>query len=317
MLAVCACGRILNPKTARSQVIGAMTMGAGAALMEELAVDKRSGFFVNHDLAGYEVPVHADIPHQEVIFLDETDPDLIAYESERCRGARYLRRGRAPSRMRFTTRPACGCAITRSRSTSCSTGSRTWREERRRGHQTAARNRRGTMITRRHLLAATGSLAAAAAAGPVAAQAPNVMAQGRNGKMQITRSRLAAFPQGAGGLFHRLGPRRSAVSGPDPARAAGGHVTFEPGARTAWHTHPLGQTLIVTSGLGWVQREGGPIEEIRPAMSFGFPPALKHWHGATRDDRADPYRHYGICSTERPSIGWKRSATTNTANEFY
>jgi xanthine dehydrogenase YagR molybdenum-binding subunit len=74
MLAVCAAGRILNPKSARSQVIGAMTMGAGAALMEELAVDKRLGFFVNHDLAGYEVPVHADIPHQEVIFLDETDP---------------------------------------------------------------------------------------------------------------------------------------------------------------------------------------------------------------------------------------------------
>ncbi|MDB5642072.1 MAG: xanthine dehydrogenase protein [Hyphomicrobiales bacterium] len=74
MLAVCASGRILNPKTARSQVIGAMTMGVGAALMEELAVDTRRGFFVNHDLAGYEVPVHADIPHQEVIFLDETDP---------------------------------------------------------------------------------------------------------------------------------------------------------------------------------------------------------------------------------------------------
>jgi xanthine dehydrogenase YagR molybdenum-binding subunit len=74
MLAVCAAGRILNPKSARSQVIGAMTMGVGAALMEDLVVDKRSGFFVNHDLAGYEVPVHADIPHQEVIFLEETDP---------------------------------------------------------------------------------------------------------------------------------------------------------------------------------------------------------------------------------------------------
>jgi len=74
MLAVCAAGRILNPKTARSQVIGAMTMGIGGALMEALAVDKRLGFFVNHDLAGYEVPVHADVPHQEVIFLDETDP---------------------------------------------------------------------------------------------------------------------------------------------------------------------------------------------------------------------------------------------------
>jgi xanthine dehydrogenase YagR molybdenum-binding subunit len=74
MLAVCAAGRILNPKTARSQVIGAMTMGVGGALIEELAVDKRHGFFVNHDLASYEVPVHADIPHQEVIFLDEVDP---------------------------------------------------------------------------------------------------------------------------------------------------------------------------------------------------------------------------------------------------
>jgi len=74
MLAVCAAGRILNPKTARSQVIGAMTMGVGAALMEELAVDTRLGFFVNHDLAGYEVPVHNDIPHQDVIFMDETDP---------------------------------------------------------------------------------------------------------------------------------------------------------------------------------------------------------------------------------------------------
>jgi xanthine dehydrogenase YagR molybdenum-binding subunit len=74
MLAVCAAGRILNPKSARSQVIGAMTMGVGAALMEELVVDGRIGCFINHDLAMYEVPVHADIPHQDVVFLDETDP---------------------------------------------------------------------------------------------------------------------------------------------------------------------------------------------------------------------------------------------------
>jgi xanthine dehydrogenase YagR molybdenum-binding subunit len=74
MLAVCSAGRILNPKSARSQVIGAMTMGVGAALMEDLVVDQRIGCFINHDLAMYEVPVHADIPHQEVIFLDETDP---------------------------------------------------------------------------------------------------------------------------------------------------------------------------------------------------------------------------------------------------
>jgi xanthine dehydrogenase YagR molybdenum-binding subunit len=74
MLAVCSSGRILNPKSARSQVIGAMTMGVGAALMEELKVDKRIGYFANHDLAQYEVPVHLDIPHQDVIFLDGDDP---------------------------------------------------------------------------------------------------------------------------------------------------------------------------------------------------------------------------------------------------
>jgi len=76
MLAVCAAGRILNPKTAHSQIIGGMVMGVGAALMEEMAVDKRLGFFVNHDLAGYEVPVHADIPHLDAIFLDEVDPTI-------------------------------------------------------------------------------------------------------------------------------------------------------------------------------------------------------------------------------------------------
>jgi xanthine dehydrogenase YagR molybdenum-binding subunit len=76
MLAVCAAGRILNPTTARSQVIGGMTMGIGAALMEEMAIDTRFGFFVNHDLAGYEVPVHADVPHLDVAFIDEVDPTM-------------------------------------------------------------------------------------------------------------------------------------------------------------------------------------------------------------------------------------------------
>lgn len=68
---------------------------------------------------------------------------------------------------------------------------------------------------------------------------------------------------------------------PEPARAAGASVTFEPGARTAWHTHPLGQTLIVTSGAGRVQCEGGPVEEIRPGDVVWFPPGVKHWHGAS------------------------------------
>ena len=70
-------------------------------------------------------------------------------------------------------------------------------------------------------------------------------------------------------------------SPPDPARVSGALVAFDPGARTAWHTHPLGQTLIVTSGLGWIQREGGPIEEIRPGDVIWFEPGEKHWHGAT------------------------------------
>jgi quercetin dioxygenase-like cupin family protein len=73
----------------------------------------------------------------------------------------------------------------------------------------------------------------------------------------------------------------SPFHGTGAARVAGAVVTFEPGARTAWHTHPLGQTLIVTAGCGWVQREGGPVEEIRPGDVIWFEPGEKHWHGAT------------------------------------
>ena len=71
------------------------------------------------------------------------------------------------------------------------------------------------------------------------------------------------------------------VQAPDPAFVQGASVTFEPGARTTWHTHPLGQTLIVTAGLGWVQRVGGPVEEIRPSDVVWFAPGEKHWHGAS------------------------------------
>lgn len=69
--------------------------------------------------------------------------------------------------------------------------------------------------------------------------------------------------------------------GSGEARVGGAIVTFEPGARTAWHTHPLGQTLVVTEGLGWAQREGGPVEEIRPGDIVWFPAGERHWHGAT------------------------------------
>jgi quercetin dioxygenase-like cupin family protein len=99
--------------------------------------------------------------------------------------------------------------------------------------------------------------------------------------MEIKKS--GSQPSGKGPQDYFTGTVRidPLFTAPDPARVAAASVTFEPGARTAWHTHPLGQTLIVTSGCGWVQREGGPIEEIRPGDIVAFPPGEKHWHGAT------------------------------------
>jgi quercetin dioxygenase-like cupin family protein len=99
--------------------------------------------------------------------------------------------------------------------------------------------------------------------------------------MEITRAGSKPSVKGPADWFTgtvRIDPLFTA---PAPARVAGAVVTFEAGARTAWHTHPLGQTLIVTSGVGWVQREGGPLEEIRPGDVVWFPPGEKHWHGAT------------------------------------
>ncbi|SHJ22064.1 Cupin domain protein [Roseomonas rosea] len=99
--------------------------------------------------------------------------------------------------------------------------------------------------------------------------------------MEITRA--ASAPSGKGPAVWFTGTVRidPLFSPPDPARVAGALVTFEPGARTAWHTHPLGQTLIVTAGRGWAQREGGPLEEIRPGDVVWFGPGERHWHGAT------------------------------------
>jgi quercetin dioxygenase-like cupin family protein len=99
--------------------------------------------------------------------------------------------------------------------------------------------------------------------------------------MEIKRS--GSRPSGKGPAEYFTGTVRTdpLFSPPEPARVAGALVAFEPGARTAWHTHPLGQTLIVTAGCGWVQREGGPVEEIRPGDVIWFPPNEKHWHGAT------------------------------------
>ncbi len=98
--------------------------------------------------------------------------------------------------------------------------------------------------------------------------------------VQVTR--VGATPSGKGPADWFTGMVRiDPLFGPDPDRVGGGLVTFEPGARTAWHTHPLGQTLVVTTGLGWVQHEGGPIEEIRPGDVVWIPPGERHWHGAS------------------------------------
>ena len=95
-------------------------------------------------------------------------------------------------------------------------------------------------------------------------------------------NRIGSRPSGKGSPQYFTGVVRidPLFDAPDPARVVGASVTFEPGARTAWHTHPLGQTLIVTAGCGRVQREGGPVEEIRPGDVIWIPPGEKHWHGA-------------------------------------
>jgi quercetin dioxygenase-like cupin family protein len=98
--------------------------------------------------------------------------------------------------------------------------------------------------------------------------------------MEITRIGTKPSAKGPADWFTGAVRIDNPFQGTEPAKIAGAHVTFEPGARTAWHTHPLGQTLIVTSGCGRVQREGGPIEEIRPGDIVWFAPGEKHWHGA-------------------------------------
>jgi quercetin dioxygenase-like cupin family protein len=101
-----------------------------------------------------------------------------------------------------------------------------------------------------------------------------------NPTMEIKRNGSQPSAAGPAGWFTGTVRIDSPFKGSEPARVAGAIVTFEPGARTAWHTHPLGQTLIVTAGCGRAQREGGPIEEIRPGDIVWFPPGEKHWHGA-------------------------------------
>jgi len=138
-------------------------------------------------------------------------------------------------------------------------------------------------ILRRTFLTTMGAAAAATFSCPstLRAQATAPAIQRKELDMEIKRVGTQASTKGPADWFTgtvRIDPLFQANA---PARAAGAIVTCEPDARTAWHTHPLGQTLIVTSGVGRVQREGGPIEEIRPGDVVWFPPGLKHWHGAS------------------------------------
>src|SRR6202158_2172611 len=99
--------------------------------------------------------------------------------------------------------------------------------------------------------------------------------------MEIKRSGSRPFGTGPAAYFTGAVLIDPLFEAPEPSRVRGAHVTFEPGARTAWHTHPLGQTLIVTSGLGWAQRWRGPVEEMRPGAFVWVAPGEKHWHGAS------------------------------------
>ena len=123
--------------------------------------------------------------------------------------------------------------------------------------------------------------------------------------MNITRNGSQPSAKGPAGWFTGSVRIDSPFQGSAPARVGGAIVTFEPGARTAWHTHPLGQTLVVIFGCGRVQREGGPIEQIRPGDVVWFEPAEKHWHGASS---TTAMTHIAIAerSMGKPSTGWRR-----------
>lgn len=125
--------------------------------------------------------------------------------------------------------------------------------------------------------------------------------------MEIKRS--GSQPSGQGSAEYFTGTVRidAPFKGSAPARVGGATVTFEPEARTAWHTHPLGQTLIVIFGCGWVQRDGGPIEEIRPGDIVWIPPGEKHWHGAAA---TSAMAHIAIAeSLDGKAVEWLEKVT--------
>jgi quercetin dioxygenase-like cupin family protein len=137
------------------------------------------------------------------------------------------------------------------------------------------------------MLTAAGGAALAAAASAGAEESRKAVSvagvSSRPGKQAMEIKRSGSQPSGKGPAEYFTGSVRvdPLFQAPDPVRVVGAHVTFEPGARTAWHTHPLGQTLIVTSGRGWVQVWDGRVEEVHPGDVVWFPSGEKHWHGAT------------------------------------
>jgi quercetin dioxygenase-like cupin family protein len=134
-------------------------------------------------------------------------------------------------------------------------------------------------------------------------------------KMTITSSRERASRRGPEANFTGNVSVEALFPINSPSRMSGGSVTFEPGARSAWHTHPLGQILIVTAGAGWVQQEGGEKQGIKQGDVIWTPPGVKHWHGATATDRLT---HIAIQdSLDGKNVEWmERSATSNTADEL-
>ncbi|TPQ37072.1 (R)-mandelonitrile lyase [Cupriavidus pinatubonensis] len=125
--------------------------------------------------------------------------------------------------------------------------------------------------------------------------------------MQITRCGSQPSVTGPADYFTGTVRIDAPFAGEEPARIGGATVTFEPGARTAWHTHPLGQTLLVTAGRGWVQRDGGPVEEIRPGDIVWIGPGEKHWHGATA---TTAMTHIAIAEKQNGSpVDWMEKVT--------
>ncbi|CAH0342226.1 cupin domain-containing protein [Rhizobium sp. CECT 9324] len=125
--------------------------------------------------------------------------------------------------------------------------------------------------------------------------------------MKITKAGAIASTKGPAEYFTGTVRIDARFQADEPAKIGGATVTFEPGARTAWHTHPLGQTLFVTAGFGLAQQEGGPIEEIRPGDIVWFPPGVRHWHGASP---TTAMTHLAIAeAVDGKSVDWLEQVT--------